>query len=180
MTGEEFACYILPKYRFRREAAELILAGCVFELDDAFSIRGGGWVRFGYGGDKTVVHFNTAQAEAAVHELAHAWWFLIELDRPKWKQWLIDRLLICFQREADKPLGRFPVIREHCRVYKYGDGADFPGMWSEEAGRWNHDEIFAGFASAVMGDMRQMPADLRRIFRHCFWDEFVYLPGVQA
>lgn len=169
----------MRQYGFREDAQRLLLDNCVFEMADPGSIRGGGFCRFGYDGERTVVHLDTAQHEAAVHEMAHAWWFLIEVGNQARKDLLVNRLLEYFLKQADATPGRFALVRNHCRIYKYGEG-DFPGMWMDHRERWNHDEIFAGLASSVMGDVRQMPADLRRIFRHCFWDEFVYFPGVQA
>ena len=72
-------------------------------------------------------------------------------------------------------------MRELCHVYKHGDGKGFDGMWMPEHNRYNHDEIAAGLASGVMGDMGQMPPALLPIFKYIFKvPEKVYIPIVLA
>ena len=171
---------IMQQYNFREEVQRLLLKYCDFTIDDPWSTHGGGWCRFGYGENRTHVHLFTGQHEAAVHEMAHAWWFLLEKNpyKPKRKDRLVGRLIAYFLRHSDLPPRPFPIVRGLCRVYRYGEG-NWPGMWMPEQGRWNHDEVLAGLASGTMGNLDMYPYDLRRIYSLMFAEpQKVYVPAV--
>ena len=169
---------VMREYGFRDDAQSLLLDKCNFFIEDPFSTRGGGWCRFGYGGDRTTVYLYTGQPEAAVHEMAHAWWFLIEVNNAERKNLLISRLIAYLLHQSEQPLDSFATVRNLCRVYRYGNEI-WSGMWMSQYNRWNHDEIFAGLASGTMGNLTMYPYDLRRIYTQMFeGPRTVYLPQV--
>src|SRR5215468_1104256 len=61
---------VLTRFPFTAAACEWLTAAIGFEVEDLSSTRGGG---FWYPEQNKVFLF-TAQYEAAIHELAHAWW----------------------------------------------------------------------------------------------------------
>ena len=100
-------------------------------------------------GDRRLVMLRGTQEEAAVHELAHAWW---------------DS-----QREAQRDAG-FPRIAELANVYCHGiktqkDPSSPTGYWRGMLAEDNDHETFAGFCSGVMADAAQMPPALRAFYR---------------
>jgi Ser/Thr protein kinase RdoA (MazF antagonist) len=170
VTGREFVAFILPRYNFRKEAADLILDNCEFFLLDEMSTRGGGRITYT---TPCFVTFDTSQHEAAVHELAHAWWYLRGATAADTEQ-QIRRLLSAFLYEATQDGSEYALVRYLCRVYR-------ECMWAADQNRWNHDEVFSGLASAVMGDLSLFPPDLRCIYAQMFGEpDVVYVPAVYA
>jgi hypothetical protein len=114
-------------------------------------------------GDRKLVMLRGTQDEAAVHELAHAWW---EAQRTEYRDALMDVLR---QLGSDPPAG-FPRIAELANVYCNGiksqkDSNSPTGYWRGMLAEDNDHETFAGFCSGVMADATQMPPTLRRFYK---------------
>ena len=61
---------VLTRFPYTDEARQWLSTASAFEVQDLRSTRGGGyWIP-----DARKVFLFTAQYEAAIHELAHAWW----------------------------------------------------------------------------------------------------------
>jgi hypothetical protein len=121
-------------------------------------LGGGFWF-----GDRGLVLLRGAQDEAAIHELAHAWW---ERRRAEHGASLLDLL----RRLDGQALGGFATIAELAHVYCHGiptqaDPSSPTGYWRGMLAEDNDHETFAGFCSGVRGDARQMPPELRAFYR---------------
>ena len=114
-------------------------------------------------GDRGLVMLRGTQDEAAVHELAHAWW---EHQRATHR----DDLMQLLRELGTNPPPGFPRIAELAHVYCHGiksqkDPSSPTGYWRGMLAEDNDHETFAGFCSGVMADATQMPAELRRFYR---------------
>lgn len=121
------------------------------------SLGGGFWF-----GDRALVLLRGAQDEAAIHELAHAWW---ERQRPLRR----DALMAALRRLGNQPLKTYPRVSELARVYCHGirtqpDPSSPTGTWRGMLADDNDHETFAGFCSGVMGDPRLLPPSLRTFY----------------
>ena len=68
--AEAFLRDVLTRFPYTEEARRWLSTEIAFEVVDLRSTRGGGfWIP-----DQNKVQLFTAQYEAAIHELAHAWW----------------------------------------------------------------------------------------------------------
>src|SRR5207248_11459999 len=113
--------------------------------------------------DRKLVMVRGTQDEAAVHELAHAWW---EQHRPVRRDSLMDLL----QSLGRTPPADFPRIAELAHVYCHGipsqkDDSSPTGYWRGMLAEDNDHETFAGFCSGVMADATQLPPTLRHFYR---------------
>lgn len=114
-------------------------------------------------GDRGLVMVRGTQDEAAVHELAHAWW---ERQRDVHRDSLMDLLR---SLGTDPPPG-FPRIAELAKVYCHGiptqqDPSSPTGFWRGMLAEDNDHETFAGFCSGVMADASQLPPQLRALYK---------------
>ena len=114
-------------------------------------------------GDRKLVMVRGTQDEAAVHELAHAWW---ERQRETER----DALMGVLRELGSRPPAGFERIAELASVYCNGiktqhDPSSPTGYWRGMLAEDNDHETFAGFCSGVMGDARQMPPELRRFYK---------------
>ena len=148
---------LFARQRFDAEAVEYFrtLRLEVGTLDEPMG--GGYWF-----GDRGLVMVRGTQDEAAVHELAHAWW---ERQRTTHRDDLM-RLLSDLGKNPPKDYAR---IGELARVYCEGiktqkDPSSPTGYWRGMLAEDNDHETFAGFCSGVMADARQMPPELRRFY----------------
>ena len=114
-------------------------------------------------GDRNLVMLRGTQDEAAVHELAHAWW---ERERRDQRDELMDvlRQLGDRRRRSD-----FPRIAELANVYCHGiptqvDPSSPTGYWRGMLAEDNDHETFAGFCSGVMADAKPVAAGAARVF----------------
>jgi hypothetical protein len=139
------------------DAAKAWFRGAIaFEVENLESVSGGG---FWYP-DRSTVFLYTAQYEAAIHELAHAWW---EERRPRLKDDLIAAT-VALSEEADPRYQRMQRL-----TYGYVHGIpeqNWPGMLVER----NDWEMYAGMASGMMADLRLVPPYVR-----VFYDEMYLL-----
>jgi hypothetical protein len=113
-------------------------------------------------GDRHLVMLRGTQDEAAVHELAHAWW---EHQRAQHR----DALMELLRELGSEPSPEFPRIAELANVYCNGirsqqDPNSPTGYWRGMLAEDNDHETFAGFCSGVMADATQMPPRLRRFY----------------
>lgn len=114
-------------------------------------------------GDRDLVMLRGNQEEAAVHELAHAWW---ERHRELHR----DQLMTVLQQLAAGATADYPRIAELAGVYCHGiptqaDPSSPTGYWRGMLAEDNDHETFAGFCSAVMADASHMPPSLRAFYR---------------
>jgi len=120
-------------------------------------LGGGYWF-----GDRQLVMLRGTQDEAAVHELAHAWW---ERQRGTHRDALMDLL----RELGNQSSVDFPRIAELANVYCHGiktqtDPTSPTGYWRGMLAEDNDHETFAGFCSGVMADASQMPPQLRAFY----------------
>jgi hypothetical protein len=113
-------------------------------------------------GDRNLVLLRGTQDEAAVHELAHAWWESRRLSER-------DALMRLLGELGSHPPRGFPRIAELANVYCNGiksqkDPSSPTGYWRGMLAEDNDHETFAGFCSGVMADATQMPPALRRFY----------------
>jgi hypothetical protein len=113
-------------------------------------------------GDRNLVLLRGMQDEAAVHELAHAWW---ERQRAAHRDDLMDVL----RELGTNPPQEYPRVAELANVYCNGiksqkDPKSPTGYWRGMLAEDNDHETFAGFCSGVMADASLLPPDLRRFY----------------
>jgi hypothetical protein len=142
----------------------------VYVSDLNATAGGGGWYP-----DQRVVRLNTAQYEAAIHELAHAVWHDRRQDRG-----VRDGLVDAVRRLAEDPDPSWTRVRTLARHYVYGipsqpgfeQGMLLPrsewGTGGGPQGEWNDWEMFAGLASGCMADIRLLPLYLRPFYDDLF------------
>ncbi len=148
---------LFSRQRFESEAVDYFrtLRLEVGTLDEPMG--GGYWF-----GDRGLVMVRGTQDEAAVHELAHAWW---ERQRASER----DSLMSVLRDLGTHPPADYPRIAELARVYCEGiktqkDPSSPTGYWRGMLAEDNDHETFAGFCSGVMADATQMPPPLRRFY----------------
>jgi hypothetical protein len=146
------------RYGFQQEAVDYFrtLRLEVGSLDEP--LGGGYWF-----GDRNLVLLRGMQDEAAVHELAHAWW---ERERHAQR----DDLMAVLRQLGDRPPVDFPRIAELASVYCHGiktqaDPSSPTGYWRGMLAEDNDHETFAGFCSGVMADASKLPPALRAFYR---------------
>jgi hypothetical protein len=123
-------------------------------VDDLTSTRGGGY----WAPDRREVRLFTAQHEAAVHELAHAWWH----DR---RHPLKDEMIEATVRLSTE---RDPRYADAARLaFGYCHGIPEQG-WEGMLVTRNDWEMFAGLASGTMGDMSKLPPYMRKLYSGLF------------
>jgi hypothetical protein len=114
-------------------------------------------------GDRKLVMVRGTQDEAAVHELAHAWW---EQHREEQRGSLMELL----ERFGHTPPAKYDRIAELAHVYCHGiktqrDDSSPTGYWRGMLAEDNDHETFAGFCSGVMAKARDLPPELRAFYR---------------
>jgi hypothetical protein len=139
-------------------AAVAYFRGLRLEMGTVAEDLGGGY----WFGDRGLVMLRGAQDEAAVHELAHAWW---EHRRSEQRA----ELMAALRELGQHPPADFPRIAELARVYCEGirsqpDPNSPTGYWRGMLAEDNDHETFAGFCSGVMADASQLPPHLRRFY----------------
>ena len=145
---------VLHRYHFRPEAAAWLRREVRLEVVDPHSQRGGGF----WQPNERLVRLLTAQHEAAVHELAHAWW---HYRRRGQERQLIEAVV----RAAAEPDQCYSRVQQLAHGYVHGTPHDgWPGLLVDD----NDWEMFAGLASGIMGDMRLLPPYLRPFYRGLF------------
>lgn len=152
-TNPDVAAYrdeVLRRFPYTDEAREWLSTAIGFEVQDLGSTRGGG---FWYP-DQNKVFLFTAQYEAAIHELAHAWWHTRRIGQ---EDALIEAT-IRLSEERDPRYGRLQGL-----AYGYIHGIpeqNWAGMLVER----NDWEMYAGMASGMMADLRLVPPYVRAFY----------------
>lgn len=124
------------------------------EVHDPGSTRGGGF----WHPDSHRVELLTAQEEAAIHEVAHAWWEERRKDDAVRRALLDAVIRLSWERDP-----RYKAAAELAHVYEHGDPrTGFPGMLDND---W---ERYAGLASGVMGRLDRLPVYVRRFYDDLF------------
>lgn len=155
-------------FPFTPEAKDWFRREIGFQVQDHSSTAGGG----GWYAHERTVRLHTAQYEAAIHELAHAWWE----DR---RQAQKDGLVAAVQRLAQEA-DAYPKVGRVAHDYIHGIPTQ-PGFeqgmllprekWGSGGGphdEWNDWEMYAGLASGCMADVRQLPGYLRPFYDGLF------------
>ena len=140
----------LDRFPYTSAAKEWLRTEIGFEVADLASVRGGGyWLP-----DERKVYLFTAQYEAAIHELAHAWWH----DRRIGQEDELIAATIALAQEADR---RYARMQGLAHGYIHGIPAQgWPGMLVDR----NDWEMYAGMASGMMADLRLVPPYVRRFY----------------
>lgn len=172
-----FAADVMRRYRVRPEAAERILAHCDVTVLNPDSVQGGGMVQYTTRPDYWHVVLHTRQDEACLHEMAHVWWFLHQTDA------MVAMLIDQYHVQGDlRHMPRFRRVRQACYEGIHGNGQGFDGYWvGPPYNRWNADEMFAGMASLIMGDVEMLPHAMRGLFEGLFLPrQTIWFPMVWA
>jgi hypothetical protein len=158
----------LPSLPFRREAMDWLLGwGLRIQVRDPRSKSGGGF----WWPDQKLVDLFTAQEEAAIHEIAHAWWHPRRLEGTSAAEMIVATVKL--SEEKDRRYARAAQIANY---YVYGipsqhDANSPTGWWMGQlVGQGNDWECYAGLASAVMGDVGLLPPHVRRFYTELFDD----------
>ena len=152
-SGEGTASFlhdVLTRFPYTDEARHWLSTAISFEVQDLSSTRGGGfWIP-----DQHKVQLFTAQYEAAIHELAHAWWHY----RRQGREDAMIEATITLSKETDPRYARTAQL-----AYGYIHGIPeqhWAGMLVER----NDWEMYAGLASGMMADMRLIPPYVRVLY----------------
>ncbi|HEX8996345.1 MAG TPA: hypothetical protein VF812_09970 [Ktedonobacterales bacterium] len=140
----------LERFPFTLAAREWLRTEIDFEVADLRSVRGGGY----WSPDERKVFLFTAQYEAAIHELAHAWWH----DRRLGQEDALIAATIALSQERDPHFARMQGL---AYGYIHGIAAQgWPGMLVDR----NDWEMYAGMASGMMADLRLVPSYVRSFY----------------
>jgi hypothetical protein len=128
------------------------------EAGDLSAEWGGGF----WWGDQRLVQVRGAQDEAAIHELAHAFWHDAREVGTTARE-IMDAVV----RLAEEPDPAYARAQQLAHHYVHGiptqpDPSSPTGYWRGMLVEQNDWEMFAGLASGVMGDMRLLPPYVRR------------------
>jgi hypothetical protein len=149
---------VLCTFPYTEEATHWLNTAIGFEVEDLSSVRGGGY----WYPDRNQVFLFTGQYEAAIHELAHAWWHYRRAGR---EDALIEAT-IRLSRETDPRYGRLSGL-----AYGYIHGIPeqhWEGMLIDR----NDSEMYASMASGMMADLRLVPSYVQEFYQ----DMYLVLP----
>src|SRR5262245_2032947 len=156
----------LPSLPFRPEAMEWLRRwGVRIQVRDPRTTSGGGF----WWPDRKLVDLFTAQEEAAIHEIAHAWWHPRRLEGTNAAEMIVATVKLA--EERDPRYERAPQIANY---YVYGiqaprdEHSPTGGGLGQLGGQGDDWECYAGLASAVMGDVRLPPPYVRRFYAELF------------
>jgi hypothetical protein len=150
----EFVERVMQTYYFTPGAQRWLRANVNLRVDDLNSTNGGGY----WQPETREVRLFTAQDEAAVHELAHAWWH----DR---RHPVKDDMIEATVRLSDERDPRYRDTANLAFGYVHGiPEQNWEGLYVTR----NDWEMFAGLASGTMGDMRKLPPYVRKLYEGLF------------
>jgi hypothetical protein len=149
-SAAAFLADVLTCFPYSEEARHWLSTAIAFEVQDLHSVRGGGfWIP-----DENKVFLFTAQYEAAIHELAHAWWHY----RRTGQEDAMIAVTIALAEETDP---RYARLASLAHGYIHGiPEENWAGMLIDR----NDWEMYAGLASGMMADMRLIPPYVRRFY----------------
>jgi hypothetical protein len=145
---------VFAAFPYTEVAKQWLRTAVDFEAADLSSTRGGGY----WQPDQNKVFLFTAQYEAAIHELAHAWW---HYRRAGQEDTLIDAT-IRLSEERDPRYARMQGL-----AYGYIHGIAEQG-WAGMLVDRNDWEMYAGMASGMMADLRLVPPYVRVFYDGLF------------
>lgn len=141
---------VFDLFPYTEDAKRWLRDHVTFEVEDLNSTRGGGYWQPAE--DKVFLH--TGQYEAAIHELAHAWWHYRRIGH---EQEMIDATLAL----SSEPDPRYRRMQGLAHGYIHGIPAqNWAGMLVDR----NDWEMYAGLASGMMADMRLIPPYVRPLY----------------
>jgi hypothetical protein len=149
---------VYGKYGMTPEARALFNDRTAIVVADLSTSLPGG-LAMGHSPEWYGVALSGIQDEATVHELAHIWWF--EAKRQGASP---SDLLTAVRQLAHEQDPRYAGAAAQAREYVYGHVWGGPGP--AELG--NDDEVFAGIASGLMGDVEQLPGYFRKFYDGLF------------
>jgi hypothetical protein len=141
---------VFAAFPYTEEAQAWLRANIALTVEDPGSVRGGGY----WDPALDLVFLATAQYEAAIHELAHAWWHTRRLGQ---EEALIQATIAL----AAEPDPRYARLRGLAAGYIRGIPAQqWPGLLADR----NDWEMYAGLASGMMADLRLVPPYVRAFY----------------
>ena len=145
---------VLATFPYTDEARRWLRTAIEFTVEDLESTRGGGyWIP-----EENRVFLFTAQYEAAIHELAHAWWHY----RRHGQEEAMIQATLALSREPDTRYQRMAALAHD---YIHGIPArGWPGFLADR----NDWEMYAGLASGMMADLRLIPPYVRPLYAGMF------------
>lgn len=150
----QFIDNVMRAHHFTIGAQGWIRANVRLRVDDLSSTRGGGY----WQPANREVRLFTGQAEAAVHELAHAWWHYK-------REALKDEMIEATVRLSAEKDPRYAEMQRLAFGYVHG----IPEQpWEGLLVSRNDWEMFAGLASGTMGDMHKLPPYVRKLYDGLF------------
>jgi hypothetical protein len=149
-SAAEFLADVLTRFPYAEGARRWLRTAITFEVQDLHSVRGGGfWIP-----DENKVFLFTAQYEAAIHELAHAWWHYRRIGQE-------DAMIEATSALAAETDPRYARLARLAHGYIHGiPEQNWAGMLIDR----NDWEMYAGLASGMMADMRLIPPYVRRFY----------------
>jgi hypothetical protein len=159
----------LEEWPFTESARELFRS-IRFEAADLSQEHGGGF----WFPETRTVQVRGAQAEALIHELAHAYW-----ETARLKDSGAEQLVAAVQRLAKERDPRYRLAASLAGHYVHGirtqpDRNSPTGYWQgmrQPDGTWMDWEMFAGLASGIMADVSLLPPYMRRFYEGLFAGE---------
>jgi hypothetical protein len=145
---------VFAAFPYTDEAKQWLRTAVDFEAADLSSTRGGGY----WQPDQNKVFLFTAQYEAAIHELAHAWWHYRRAGQE-------DALIAATIRLSEETDPRY--ARMQGLAYGYIHGIPEQG-WAGMLVDRNDWEMYAGMASGMMADLRLVPPYVRVFYDGLF------------
>ena len=156
-TNPDVAAYrdeVLHRFPYTDEAREWLSTAIGFEVQDLGSTRGGG---FWYP-DQNKVFLFTVQYEAAIHELAHAWWHTRRIGQE-------DALIEATMRLSEERDPRYQRMQGLAYGYIHGiPEQNWAGMLVDR----NDWEMYASMASGMMADLRLVPPYVRAFYSEMY------------
>jgi hypothetical protein len=141
---------VLSTFPYTEEARSWLSSAIGFEVENLSSIQGGGY----WFPDQNKVFLFTAQYEAAIHELAHAWWHYRRVGAEE----ALIAATIDLSRETDPQYARLQGL-----AYGYVHGIPSQG-WAGMLVDRNDSEMYASMASGMMADLRLVPPYVREFY----------------
>ena len=142
------------------ESAKAFFRTLRLEAGDLSAEWGGGF----WWGDRRLIQIRGAQDEAAIHELAHAFWHEARERGNNARE-----LMAAVVRLAEERDPRYRRAQRLAHDYVHGiatqpDPSSPTGYWRGMLVEENDWEMFAGLASGTMGDLRLLPPYVRRFY----------------
>jgi hypothetical protein len=145
---------VMSAHHFTPEAQRWIKENVRLRVDSLDNTSGGGY----WQPERRLVRLFTAQHEAAVHELAHAWWHYR-------REPIKDEMIEATVRLSAEQDPRYAAMQRLAHGYIHGiPEQPWEGLYVTR----NDWEMFAGLASGSMGDMRRLPPYVQRLYKGLF------------